>query len=81
MYPYSIAMSHNWFLPKTLIVSVLLPSLAYSQVNAGDAGVRSADAFQSIQPANTTILSEYGYSPPVYPSRKSALLALVLACC
>ncbi|KAJ5261815.1 hypothetical protein N7497_004280 [Penicillium chrysogenum] len=61
-------MYHHWLLPKTLVVSVLLPSLAYSQANAGDAGTRSADAFQWIQPANTTILGEYGHSPPVYPS-------------
>ncbi|OGM48425.1 hypothetical protein ABOM_003397 [Aspergillus bombycis] len=61
-------MYNNLFLSKTLIATALLPSLAYSQANAGDAGTRSADAFQWIQPANTTILGEYGHSPPVYPS-------------
>ncbi|KAE8130674.1 glycoside hydrolase superfamily [Aspergillus pseudotamarii] len=57
------------FLVKTLIASAaLLPTLAYTQANAGDAGARSPDAYQWIQPANTTILGEYGHSPPVYPS-------------
>lgn len=68
------------FLVKTLIISAaLLPSLTYAQADAGDAGSRSPDAFQWIRPANTTILGEYGHSPPVYPSRQSVLATRVLA--
>lgn len=55
------------------IVSVLLSSTALlSVVSAQDfgGGARNDDAFQNIQPVNTTILTEYGSSPPFYPSRK-----------
>ncbi|KAL6711093.1 hypothetical protein ACN47E_006968 [Coniothyrium glycines] len=52
-------------------LSVLLPASALlSAVNAQLFGglERDEDAFQYIQPLNTTILTEYGSSPPVYPS-------------
>lgn len=55
------------------LFSVLLSGSALlSAVNAQDfsGGSRDEDAFQYIQPINTTILTEYGSSPPVYPSRK-----------
>ncbi|KAF2847011.1 glycoside hydrolase family 3 protein [Plenodomus tracheiphilus IPT5] len=53
------------------ILSVLLSSsalLSTANAQAYDAGSRSDDAFSYIQPLNTTILTEYGSSPPVYPS-------------
>lgn len=44
--------------------------LAAANAQAFDAGSRSDDAFSYVQPLNTTILTEYGSSPAVYPSRK-----------
>lgn len=58
----------------TSILSVLLSSSALLRtVNAQayDAEARPDDAFSYIQPLNTTILTEYGSSPPVYPSPQS----------
>jgi len=57
--------------PSVLSV-VLSGSALVAAVNAQAyaGGDRSGDAFQYIQPLNTTILTEYGSSPPVYPSRE-----------
>jgi beta-glucosidase len=56
----------------TFLSSVLAGSALLQAVNAQNFGGGSRDeaAFSWIQPMNTTILTEYGSSPPVYPSRK-----------
>ena len=57
----------------SVLSAVLSGSALLAAVNAQNyaGGDRSDDAFQYIQPLNTTILTEYGSSPPVYPSRES----------
>jgi beta-glucosidase len=55
------------FLSVALSGSALLTAVN-AQNFAG--GGRDESAFQYIQPLNTTILTEYGSSPAVYPSRK-----------
>lgn len=57
---------------SSLLAGSALLRTAYAQDFAG--GGRDEDAFQWIQPANTTILTEYGSSPAVYPSRKFLIL-------
>lgn len=56
----------------SLVSAVLKGSALLAAVNAQNfAGSgRDEDAFEYVQPVNTTILTEYGSSPPVYPSRK-----------
>lgn len=53
-----------------LVVSGLLAATAVNGQNYGGSG-RSDDAFSYVQPRNTTILGQYGYSPAVLPSRMS----------
>lgn len=65
-------MHHSSMVVGSLYVTPLLISFASAQVNIAGSTLRSTDAFQWIQPVNTTILNEYGGAPPVYPSRKSA---------
>jgi hypothetical protein len=55
---------------STLISGSVLLTAANAQNFAGSS--RDEAAFQYIQPLNTTILTEYGSSPAVYPSRKFA---------
>ncbi|CAN9299949.1 unnamed protein product [Alternaria alternata] len=54
----------------SLVSAVLKGSALLAAVNAQNfAGSgRDEDAFEYVQPVNTTILTEYGSSPPVYPS-------------
>jgi len=58
--------------------SLLAGSAILNAANAQNfgGGSSSKEAFSYVQPLNTTILGEYGHSPPVYPSRKSSLLCL-----
>lgn len=53
----------------SLILSGLLLAPAVNG-QAYDAGERGEDAFEYVQPLNTTILGPYGHSPAVYPSRE-----------
>jgi beta-glucosidase len=55
------------FLSVALSGTALLAAVNAQNFAGGD---RTEDAFQYIQPLNTTILTEYGSSPAVYPSRK-----------
>jgi beta-glucosidase len=54
---------------RALLLSSLLLAPAVQGQNFGGSS-RDDDAFSYIQPENTTILTQYGSSPPVYPSRK-----------
>jgi beta-glucosidase len=64
------------FLSVALSGTALLAAVNAQNFAGGD---RNEDAFQYIQPLNTTILTEYGSSPAVYPSRKlSSFTALVI---
>jgi beta-glucosidase len=56
----------------SLFSTVLKGSALLAAVNAQNFGSsgRDEDAFEYVQPLNTTILTEYGSSPAVYPSRK-----------
>jgi hypothetical protein len=56
------------FLSSLLAGSALLNVVAAQ--NFGGSGPRDEDAFTYIQPLDTVILTEYGSSPAVYPSRK-----------
>jgi beta-glucosidase len=58
----------------SILSSLLAGSALLNAVTAQNFGGngRDEDAFSYIQPLNTTILTEYGSSPAVYPSRKSA---------
>lgn len=60
----------------SLVSAVLSGSVLLAAVNAQnfEAGGRDEDAFEYVQPLNTTILTEYGSSPAVYPSRKSSYI-------
>ncbi|KAF2824218.1 hypothetical protein CC86DRAFT_52089 [Ophiobolus disseminans] len=53
-----------------ILSSLLAGSALLGAVRAQDpfSAVRSEDAFQYVQPLNTTILTEYGSSPAFYPS-------------
>jgi beta-glucosidase len=56
-----------------MALSLLLSGLAlapYVQAQAYDAVDRDEDAFSYVQPLDTTILTQYGSSPAVLPSRK-----------
>lgn len=54
---------------RSLVLSglVLVPTVI---AQAYDPGSRSEGAFTYVQPLGTTILTQYGSSPPVYPSRE-----------
>ncbi|KAI4930015.1 hypothetical protein J4E85_004638 [Alternaria conjuncta] len=54
----------------SLVSAVLSGSVLLAAVNAQnfEGGGRDEDAFEYVQPLNTTILTEYGSSPAVYPS-------------
>ncbi|EDU44274.1 BglX Beta-glucosidase-related glycosidase [Pyrenophora tritici-repentis] len=56
----------------SVLSAVLSGSALLAAVNAQNfaGGDRAEDAFVYYQPLNTTILTEYGSSPPVYPSPK-----------
>jgi beta-glucosidase len=56
----------------SVLSAVLSGSALLAAVNAQnfEGGGRGEDAFEYVQPLNTTILTEYGSSPAVYPSRK-----------
>jgi beta-glucosidase len=61
-----------------MALSLLLSGLAlapYVQAQAYDAVERDEDAFSYIQPLDTTILTQYGSSPAVLPSRKIQSIA------
>lgn len=64
----------------SVLSAVLSGSALLAAANAQNfaGGSRTDDAFQYIQPLNTTILTEYGSSPPVYPSRKFSTSWLLL---
>lgn len=53
-----------------LASSLLLAPLAAAQ--SYTPGERSGDAFEWIQPLNTTIYGQYDHSPAVLPSRESS---------
>lgn len=57
----------------SFISALLASSALLNSVQAQDfgGGSRDDDAFEYIQPVDTVILTEYGSSPPVYPSRKT----------
>lgn len=58
----------------TAALSLFLSGLLLAPAVNGqayDAGGRNKDAFEYVQPLNTTILGPYGHSEPVYPSRES----------
>jgi beta-glucosidase len=57
----------------SILSSLLAGSALLNAVNAQNFGGsgREEDAFSYIQPLDTKILTEYGSSPAVYPSRKS----------
>jgi beta-glucosidase len=57
------------FLSVALLGSTLLAAIN-AQNSAGGDYQSEVVAFQHFQPLNTTILTEYGSSPAVYPSRK-----------
>lgn len=59
----------------SVLSAVLSGSALLAAVNAQNfaGGGRGEEAFKYVQPLNTTILTEYGSSPAVYPSRKSCL--------
>ncbi|KAJ9143384.1 Beta-glucosidase 2 [Pleurostoma richardsiae] len=48
---------------------VLGPCVRAQDFSGGD---RDSDAFSYVQPLNTTILDQYGHSPPVYPSPQTS---------
>jgi hypothetical protein len=62
----------------SFVSAVLKGSALLAAVNAQnfDGGSRGEDAFEYVQPVNTTILTEYGSSPAVYPSRKLSFITL-----
>lgn len=56
-----------------MALSLLLSGLClapYVSAQAYDATEREEDAFSYVQPLNTTILTQYGSSPAVLPSRE-----------
>lgn len=58
---------------RSLLLNALLLAPAIdAQIYNG--GGRDEDAFEYVQPLNTTILGPYGHSPAVLPSRTSCLL-------
>jgi beta-glucosidase len=59
----------------SILSTFLAGSALLNAVNAQNFGGsgRDEDAFSYIQPLNTTILTEYGTSPAVFPSRKFVL--------
>jgi hypothetical protein len=66
--------SHLQATMAAFLSSLLAGSALLNVVNAQDfsGGGRDEDAFSYIQPVDTVILTEYGSSPAVYPSRKSS---------
>jgi hypothetical protein len=64
--------SHLQATMAAFLSSLLAGSALLNVVNAQDfsGGGRDEDAFSYIQPVDTVILTEYGSSPAVYPSRK-----------
>ncbi|ORY08615.1 beta-glucosidase [Clohesyomyces aquaticus] len=52
-------------LPLLLSGLLFLPTVQAQAFNPGD---RTEEAFSYVQPLNTTILGQYGHSPPVFPS-------------
>lgn len=58
------------FLSVLLSGSTLLSAVRGQDFTGG--GGRDEDAFSYVQPLDTVILTEYGSSPPVYPSRMSS---------
>lgn len=66
----------NSSLSITMALSLLLSGLAlapYVQAQAFDTVDREEGAFSYVQPLDTTILTQYGSSPAVLPSRKLPL--------
>jgi len=55
------------------LLSVLIAGSALVNAQNYGGGDRSDQAFSWVQPLNTTILTQYGSSPPVYPSRESSV--------
>ncbi|KAF3013024.1 hypothetical protein G7054_g415 [Neopestalotiopsis clavispora] len=53
--------------PRSILLSSLLLASSATAQDFGSSG-RSEEAFSYIQPENTTILTQYGSSPAVYPS-------------
>ncbi|USP73528.1 glycoside hydrolase family 3 protein [Curvularia clavata] len=58
----------------SVLSAVLSGSALLAAVHAQnfEGGSRGEEAFEYVQPLNTTILTEYGSSPPVYPSPKTS---------
>lgn len=65
----------------SVLSAVLSGSALLAAVNAQnfEGGGRDDGAFEYVQPLNTTILTEYGSSPPVYPSRKFSIGMIILS--
>ncbi|KAI0018800.1 beta-glucosidase-related glycosidase [Xylariomycetidae sp. FL0641] len=59
-----MARSLSWFLGSLL----LAPAANAQWGTGGSSGAGDQDAFQYVQPLNTTIIGPYGHSPAVYPS-------------
>ena len=51
------------------VLSTLLLAASVAKGQDFGGGSRGEDAFSYVQPLDTVILTEYGSSPPVYPSR------------
>lgn len=54
--------------PKIVIAAALLLASS-SRAQLFQYGDRSEDAYTWVQPEDTTVLTQYGDSEPVYPSR------------
>jgi len=60
--------------PKTMALSLFLSAFLLTSTvtsQAYDPVARNDGAFSYIQPLNTTILTQYGSSPAILPSRKA----------
>jgi hypothetical protein len=74
--PQKIGTDANSAFSITMALSLLLSGLVlapYVQAQAFDTVDREEGAFSYVQPLNTTILTQYGSSPAVLPSRNLPL--------